>query len=205
MEMEKYEVQVLLRHYWKQNYKTAAAANNICDVEGEGAVNELTAQWLFKRSASGNLSLEDEQRPGRPRIWDSEATKEAAEQQPSASTCRLSDTLGPSKSTIHFHLTDLGKIYTSCRFVPHELTAEQAQRRVEFCRKLLQLPSDHRFIKRIVTCDEKWIYLNNPDLQKQWLDRGQLPVPVAKRERLEKKRSTSASGGTMKVLFIMNL
>jgi hypothetical protein len=26
MEMEKYEVRVLLRHYWKQNYKSAAAA-----------------------------------------------------------------------------------------------------------------------------------------------------------------------------------
>jgi hypothetical protein len=26
MEMEKYEVWVLLRHYWKQNYKAAAAA-----------------------------------------------------------------------------------------------------------------------------------------------------------------------------------
>jgi hypothetical protein len=25
MEMEKYEVRVLLRHYWKQNYKAAAA------------------------------------------------------------------------------------------------------------------------------------------------------------------------------------
>jgi hypothetical protein len=49
------------------------------------------------------------------------------------------------------------------------------------------LPKDHRFIRKIVTCDEKWIYLNNPDLQKQWLDKGQLPVPVAKRERLEKK------------------
>jgi hypothetical protein len=46
-------------------------------------VNERTAQWWFKRFASGNLSFEDEQRPGRPRIWDSEATKEAAEQQPS--------------------------------------------------------------------------------------------------------------------------
>jgi hypothetical protein len=43
------------------------------------------------------------------------------------------------------------------------------------------LPKDYRFIKRIVFCDEKWIYLNNPDLQKQWLDKGQLPVPVAKR------------------------
>jgi hypothetical protein len=64
---------------------------------------------------------------------------------------------------------------------------KQAQLRVEFCRKLLQLPKDHCFIKRIITCEEKWIYLNNPDLQKQWLDKGQLPVPVAKRERFEKK------------------
>jgi hypothetical protein len=49
------------------------------------------------------------------------------------------------------------------------------------------LPKDYRFIKRIVTCDEKWIYLNNPELQKQWLHKGHLPVPVAKRERFEKK------------------
>jgi transposase len=68
-------------------------------------VNERTAQRWFKQFASGNLSSEDEQRPGRPRIWDSEATKEAAEQQPSTSTRRLSDTLGPSKSTVHRKLT----------------------------------------------------------------------------------------------------
>jgi histone-lysine N-methyltransferase SETMAR len=49
------------------------------------------------------------------------------------------------------------------------------------------LPKDHCFIKRIETCDEKRIYLNNPDLQKQWLDKGQLSVPAAKRERFEKK------------------
>jgi hypothetical protein len=132
-------------------------------------VNERTEQRWFKRFASGNLSLEDEQRPGRQRILDSEATKEAAEQQPSTSSRRLSDTLGPSKSTIHRHITALGKIYKSCRLVPHELTAEQAQRRVEFCRKLLQLPKDRRFIKIMVTCDEKWIYLNYPDLQKHGL------------------------------------
>jgi hypothetical protein len=96
--------------------------------------------------------------------------------------------LAPSKSTIHRHLTALGKIYKSCRVVPHELSAEQAQRRVEFSRKLLQSPKDHCFIKRIVSCDEKWIYLNNPDLQKQWLHKGQLPVPVAKRESFEKKK-----------------
>jgi histone-lysine N-methyltransferase SETMAR len=160
----------------------------ICDVEGEDAVNERTAQRWFKWFVSGNLSLEDEQRPGQPWIWDSEATKEAAEQQPSTSTRRLSDTLGPSKSTIHRHLTALGRIYKSCRVVSHELSAEQAQRRVEFCHKLLQLLKDHHFIKRIIiTCNEKWSYLNNLDLQKQWLDKGQLPVLVAKREHFEKE------------------
>jgi histone-lysine N-methyltransferase SETMAR len=100
---------------------------------------------------------------------------------------RLSDTLGPSKSTIHHHLTALGKIYKSCRFAPHELTVEQTQRRVKFCRKLLHLPKDHHFIKRIITCDEKWIYLNNPDLQKRWLNKGQLPVLVTMRVLRKKK------------------
>jgi hypothetical protein len=133
----------------------------------------------------------------------SEATKEAAEQQPSTTTHRLSDTLGSSKSTIHRHLTALGKIYRSCRVVSHELTVKQAQQQLEFCHKLLQLLKDHRFIKRIVNCDEKWIYLNNPNLQKQWLDKG--PVPVPKRGRSEKKRLSSGSGGTTKALFIMNL
>jgi hypothetical protein len=149
-------------------------------------VNERTAQQWFKWCASGNLSLEDEQRLGRPWIWDSEATKEAAKQQPSTSTRRISETLGPSKSIIHRHLTARGKIYKSCRVVPHVLTAEQAQRRVKFCCKLLQLLKDHRFIKGIVTCNKKWIYLNNLDLQKQRLNKGQLPVPVAKRDRFEK-------------------
>jgi transposase len=94
-EMEKYEVRVLLRHHCKQNYKAAAAAKKICAVEGEHAVNERTAQQWFKRFASGNLSLEDKQCPGRPWISDSEATKEAAEQQLSTNMHRLSDTLGP--------------------------------------------------------------------------------------------------------------
>jgi transposase len=123
MEMEKYEVRVVLRHYWQKMIKLRQQQKKI-DVEGEGVVNERTAQRWFKRFASGSLSLEDEQRPGRPRICDSEATNEVAEQQPSTSTRRLSDTLCPSKSTIHRHLIALGKIFKSCRIVPHDLTAE---------------------------------------------------------------------------------
>jgi hypothetical protein len=35
MEMEKYEVWVLLRHYWKQNYKTVAAAKKYVMVKAK--------------------------------------------------------------------------------------------------------------------------------------------------------------------------
>jgi hypothetical protein len=40
------------------------AAAKKCDVEGDGAVNQCTVQGWFKRFASGNLSLEDNQRKG---------------------------------------------------------------------------------------------------------------------------------------------
>jgi hypothetical protein len=81
-------------------------------------VNERTTQRWFKWFVSGNLSLEDEQQPGCPRIWDSEATKEAAEQQPSTSTCRLTDTIGPSKSTIHRQIAALKKFTRAVELYP---------------------------------------------------------------------------------------
>ncbi|GBP62773.1 Mariner Mos1 transposase [Eumeta japonica] len=36
------------------------------------------------------------------------------------------------------------------------------------CEQLLALTKDDRFIKRIVTCHEKWTYLNNPNKKNQW-------------------------------------
>jgi hypothetical protein len=50
MEMEKYEVQVLLGHYWKQNYKAAAAAKKyvmlkvkvlLMNIRSSGGLNGL--------------------------------------------------------------------------------------------------------------------------------------------------------------------
>ena len=81
----------------------------------------------------------------------------------------------------------LGKINRRCRVVPHELTPAQAEQRVNLCRQLLKNPKDERFIKRIVTSDEKWIYFRNPDTTNQWLHAGQLPEPVVRRGRFEHK------------------
>ena len=44
MELTKFEIRVLLKHYWKQDYKAAAVARKICEVEGKGVVSECMAQ-----------------------------------------------------------------------------------------------------------------------------------------------------------------
>lgn len=187
MENEKLEIRVLLRHYWKQDYKAGAAARKICEVEGQGVVSTRTARNWFKRFNDGRTSLKDYARSGRPVEVDSDALRQAVEANPGASTRRLSDDLGISQRSAVNHLHRLGKVQKSCRSIPHELTAEQAQRRVDVCIQLRANPNDDRFLKRIVTCDEKWVYYRNPDTRKQWLDPGQPARPVVKQKSFERK------------------
>ena len=49
MELRKSKIIVLLKHYWKQDYKATAAARRICEVEGEGIVSEHVTQRWFQR------------------------------------------------------------------------------------------------------------------------------------------------------------
>ena len=49
MELVKFAISVLVKRYWKENYKAAAADRRIYEVEGEGIVSERVAQRLFQR------------------------------------------------------------------------------------------------------------------------------------------------------------
>lgn len=142
---EKYEILVLLRQYWKKGLTSAAAVKQICEVEGEGVINVRTAQRWFKTFRAGYTSLERKKGSGRPSVVNHEVLRKAVEDNPSITTRQLSDDLGPSQPTIVRHLSKINKINKRCREVPHELTAFQAQRRVEICRKLLSNPLDESF------------------------------------------------------------
>ena len=66
MELIKFEIRVLLNHYWKQDYKAAAAARRLCEVEGDGVVSERVAQRWFHRFNTGEENTKDLQHSGRP-------------------------------------------------------------------------------------------------------------------------------------------
>ena len=157
MSLKKFEIRVLLRHYWKKGLNATSAAKEIRDVEGEDVVDAQMAQRWFKRFSDGNTSLEDQPRSGRPTAIDDEALRLAVEQEPSTSTRILSTEFGTSRSTINNHLNKLGFVNRRCRQVSHQLIPDQARDRIDICKRLLENPLDERQFKRIVACDEKWI------------------------------------------------
>jgi len=184
---EKIAVRVLLRHYWKKGFSSRAATKEICDVEGEDYVSKSAAGRWFKRFQDGDIDLEDKPRSGRPPEIDDDVLLATLQEDTHASSRDMSVTLDCHHSTVCEHLRKLGFSKRKFRQVPHELTAEQAKRRIEVCKQLLENPLDERFFKRIVTCDEKWIYFRNHDTRRQWALSGQAVEPVAKRGRFEPK------------------
>jgi histone-lysine N-methyltransferase SETMAR len=157
--MNKFEIRVLLRRYWKKGLSARAAAAKICKVEGEGTIGKTAAIKWFKRSEDGDFDLEDNPRSGRPSVLDEEDLRAALEDEPSSSTRDMADELGVAQRTVVNYLHTFDFVHKKPRQDPHELTEAQAIRSVEVCGQLLDNPLDDRFWKRIVTCDEKKVML----------------------------------------------
>ena len=143
MAEEKLVCRVLLRHYWKKGLN--AAAKEICAVEGEGTVHPSTARKWFQRFRSGDTSLDDKPKSGRPVTTDIDALLNAVEGNPGASTRQLATEVQSSQTSVVRHLHQLGFRSRQPRMVPHDLTPTQAQQRVTLCAELLRNPTDDRF------------------------------------------------------------
>ena len=134
-------------------------------------VNRKTASNWFKRFNLGDTSLEDKPRCGRPSVLNEAVLSAHVTEHPHASTREMSAILGASKDTINRHLHQLNFSNKKPRLDPHDLTAVQAQNRVDIC-KMLKNPCDDRFWRLIITRDEKWIFLLNPGKRRQWVPEG---------------------------------
>ena len=187
MSEDKIVIRGLLRHYWKRGFSAKAAAEIICEFEGEGVIHRNTAAIWYKRFMDGDTTLSDKSRSGRPLVVNKQVLRTALEEQPHSSTRDLSAILGVSHTTISRNLKSLGFANKAPRQCPYDLTDCQAEQRVKVCKELLQNPLDIRFFKRIVTCDEKWIFLHNPDKRKQWVPKNEEPLTVVRHDRFGHK------------------
>jgi [histone H3]-lysine36 N-dimethyltransferase SETMAR len=183
----KYEILVILLHYWKAKKSAVESYRLICEIEGPDVLNERTARRYFQKFENGQTDLRRQEGSGRPTVIENSTLKEVIECDPNKSTRELSYDLQCSQSTITRHLHEIGKVKRKSNEIPHFLTYDQMKRRKDICQKLIEKPHDDRYLRQIVTTDEKWIYFRNPDKSCQWVDRGSRAEPHPKRGQFEKK------------------
>jgi histone-lysine N-methyltransferase SETMAR len=164
---------------FKRGSNATVAANNINATYGE-VISARTCQDWFSRFRSGDLSLGDRPRSGRPSIVDNDVLTALVEEDPRQTLEELAERLGCGQTTVWDHLQQIGKVNRSGVWVPHELTPENKALRTQICNSLIIRNKKDPFLKWIVTGDEKWVLYENPRRQNQWLSPGQTPVPVAK-------------------------
>ena len=126
-----------------------------------------TIRAWYHRFESGDYSLEDAERSGRPVELDLTRLEQLVESDPFQGVRDMAQTLGVHHRTIETGLRTLGKVKKLGRFVPHRLSQFDLDRRVDMCTTLLTLHRRMTWLDQIVTGDEKWVMYSNHHRKRQ--------------------------------------
>lgn len=187
MEPSLHTIRSCLLYEFKLHHSATQAAGNIRAAFGVDSVTDRTAQLWFQRFRSGDESLEDRPRSGRPSVVNEDALRAMMEADPRQTCSELASQLGCEESTIRIHLHAIGKVRKLEKWVPSTLTQENKTQRLVICSSLISRHNTDPFLDRILTCDEKWVLYNNIRRSYQWLSPGEPPRQVPKPELHPKK------------------
>lgn len=134
-------------------------------VYGEHCPSYTTIRrWRLRFVGDPWCSLDDSPRSGRPINRDSiELVREHLGEYPFSSVRVIAAATSIPRATVHSILTEqLGMRKFASRWVPHRLTAEQKQKRVDMSRDLLESLSgmSERQLSNVITEDESWFFLS---------------------------------------------
>lgn len=168
-------------------HSAAEAQRHICQALGQGVISSRACEKWFKRFRSGDLSLEDHPRSGRPSQLDSSALRELVEADSRQTTRSMAAALGVSHMTVANHLHALGKVLKLGCWIPHALSRQQLNQRSEVSTFLLSKHRRFDWLDHIVTGDEKWVIYVNHSRKHQWVDADKQPEPDTKPDLHQKQ------------------
>ncbi|UYV75050.1 SETMAR [Cordylochernes scorpioides] len=176
---------LLFAFNWK---KSATEAHRLLEeVHDDHALSKSQCYRWFEKFQSGDFELYNEPR-GKPHQKFEDAEQQALLDEDSTQTQKkLAKQLQVSQGAVSLRLNSLRMTQKLSRWVPHELSESQQERRLVTCEGLLARHEKKSFLHRIVTSDEKSIHLSNPMRQKSWGQLGQFPKQKPRPNRLGKK------------------
>ena len=158
----------------------------------ESAVTLKCVHVWFKRFREGRDTVEDAPRSGRPTTALTpekvQKVNKILSQDRRVTVRMIADEVGIDREIAHLIVTqDLGKHKLCSRLVPHSLTPEQMQLRLDACADLIAMAErDPNFLKTIVTGDESWCLKYDPEGKRQSMEWWGVGSPKRKKVRSEK-------------------
>ena len=151
MDSEKFHIRVVMLFFFRKGENASKTCKNICEVYGDDAIGESTVQRWFVQFKTGNFSLEDKHRSGRPPELDKDVLAAKIEERQDITVRELAEELKLSKSTVHEHLVSLGYTSRYNVWVPHKLSEKNCLDRYSICDMLLKRNESSPFLKTLVT------------------------------------------------------
>ena len=196
MDSELSELRHVIKFMCRQNKRGSEILRDLRNVYGQDKIKKTFVYKWIGRFNSGQSSIADEPRSGRPTV----ITKQVTDQVLSLvlenrrvdydTLCRVT---GLSYGTMHVILHEKLQLRKrSARWVPHHLDTEHLERRLEICQSLIERyrRGGRRFLAKILTCDETWVYHYDPETKaqsKEWRFPAEPSPTKYKRERTTKK------------------
>lgn len=157
MEKQNEHFHHILLFYYKKGKNAAQAHKKLCAVYGKDVLTERQCQRWFANFRSGNASMKDAPRLGRPIKDDDDKIKELLEDNPYYSTREIAEKLNVSHTSIEEHLKQLGYIKKLDILIPHELEEAHLVERIHISDYNLKRLQRDPFLKRVITGGLKWI------------------------------------------------
>jgi len=202
----KIQMRSAIRFLYLQGKKATEIQQDLIKSYGADYMSMGTIYYWLQKFKSGEISIEDGERSGRPRLDGlPERIKELMEIDEHISARDLSGAIGVDKMTIIRALReDLSMVKVNFRWVPHRLTPQIKQKRVEIAHQMLKTIRAQRYLGNIYTSDETWIYLRNPR-RSMWTQSGVSPPTCEKRTIGSKKAMISViwSSSGMKSIVLL--
>jgi histone-lysine N-methyltransferase SETMAR len=128
-------------------------------------------KWI-SMGKRGVTSFEDAERSGRPTEHTEieEMIREILEREPFSSTRSIECELDVNRETIRTTLiTQMGMRKYVCKWVPHELTDEQKEKRISCASHLHSFLTSKSGLTNTITGDQAWFFFDNP-VDQQWAE-----------------------------------
>ncbi|XP_067131582.1 histone-lysine N-methyltransferase SETMAR-like [Centruroides vittatus] len=124
-------IHACMLYEFKHGTNAVQTAEKICQAFGQGSVSTCTTQRWFRKFSSGDESLKDVPREGRPYVINDDELQAAIEED-SAQTCQmLAQRISVNDETVRLHLHSLGKVYKLSKWIAHQLTPSSIVRMVD--------------------------------------------------------------------------